>query len=939
MWNLSAPALPATALEEPTGAPIAITDPGFSMVPLASVDFMAAYSQRGIDPGFNPVVATLPAPTSTSNPVTLSVAALALVRIERISHNGQSYGPAYQQPPTPGQFYWNKSAQTVTIGLSRPLIPGLPIQFFGGTDQGSLPTDFVDPALFQLFWNLPVLGEITWNLRVEGHPSGAIRLLCNRDTIAEVRERFKKGTELTFCGLGFYVSNYKEKLLNTRQNPGLDYEISLSLGGKWERRKYNRPAFLNPAAAKRFLTTYGQPYKDPECSILESGPTAPTTRAYKTSVFELAAQTGVPFTGFSAPIPQTDDGITILQGSISPKDQLLLARLSELRQRTKTQASLESWDVPIPKDAARDAATSWESAAKELIRINQCFIDYCNPDGVRARAIDDVASWAYDLAELEWTNKGDCEFSDGIFGYAVEFAASKLTGQFSETPFPSFIEDVLASPQIPPQIRWKRKDPNRHTYSSGDINAHICPDDIQTIKNMSLNADGSGRTTETLTIFSEDGVERRRERRVYGLAYTSNDVATMGEINAPAAPFWRLVQFEVTETLIDDNTGYFLGSQTIGQKYCRFKQESDNLEALGLSATDPEYPLYKFRWVASITQERKLLAQFGSYYPDAQKEKPAFDVQKYCLPDGTSIARAIPDRNYATAMFELASLTYKNSFDHIRNPDSSPGSPLPDLTTGEECISLNEVQILPNPLIQVSYSLNPFEQPPQTNTQSRDRFIQRTYETSAQGPNFGEITTRRTFNENDGRPSPAQRRQPIYEKEQYELGPIDPNQWVDPFRQKYEWILCSPGFTPVQPSAGSVAFQNARYFAQALTAAQTDYKIRDVLESVEFSCSVPFNPALRPLDRLTQSAGGDTYQTRISSISQKVLIQGMVQGAPLVVAPDGTQLGAGIDREVPITCTKRPLPLPPIANNLNANVYGTTLGDLTIRTLQNRGNF
>ncbi len=937
MWQFTHPDLPTTAIDTPTGAPLFTVDRGESMAPLAQIDVQAHYTQPGINSAFAPVTVLLPTPSYTGTTASISVRSSGLIHVSAIAQSGQLFTPAKDATsPQPQEFVYDPIAQTVTLTLAQPLIAVLPLQIIGGV--AALTTDEVDPSLFSQFYGLNITAQLSWSLSAENHPSGSIQALANGDSITDIRQRFLTGTELTFAGIGFYVKTYKEKLANTTLFPGFEYEISISLSGHWERRRYNRPCFLNPNAAKRITATSALPYQDPDCSILSNTTSnGLTLRVYKVSVRDLAAQNNVPFVAYNPPLQRRDDAIAALQSSTSLRDQLLLKSLNQLKQTPGV--GLDAWDIPIPKDSARDATAKWDDSARGLLRQNGCFIDFSDPSAVRARAIDDAAHWDYTLAELEWTNKGDCEFSGSMFGYGVEYAAAKLTGAFAEVPFISFYEDAQAMPNNPPQTRWKRKEANIRTLKSGDDDASTCPSNITTIKTMSLNADASGRTTEAIVSTKENGIEVRRERVLYGLAYTSSEVNTSSGINAPAAPFWKAILNEVTEPDIDDDTGYILGSRTIGAKYSRFKQETDDLEALGLPTTAPEYPLYQFQWDPSITQEKKLLAEYATYYPDAQREVPPYDTQKICNPDGTSILKAIPDPNYVRPMFELASRTFKSSFAHVKNPDSAPGAPLPDLTKGEESDEYRTVQILPNPLLQVTVGLNPFEQPKTGNQESKDLFVEWTYENSAQGENFNEITTHRTFADHEGRPAGAQRRPALYEKEQFEQNFSDPNQWNDPQRLKYEWILCSPGHSPLEPSGDSISFPNARYWCQALTAAQTDYKIRDLLESVEFSGAIPFNGVIRPFDFVTARAGADRYPIRIVSVNQTVLIQGTINGFPLVTASEGTKLNAGIDREIPFTVTKRPLPLPPVPPLPPGTVSGVTLGDLNIDNLRTRSNF
>lgn len=958
MWLLSSPDLPDTPIEAPTGAPLCSIDLDHSMAPLCRIDFQAEVP--GIITETDPTTALVPVPNLTGDSITVTTTGLVDVAV--VHHNGFTFTPALEPAdPQPGEFVFVVATGqlTITFDSTYHLIPGLALQILGGVE--AIPTDYVDPYLFTALFNLPVYGAISWTLGTENQPSGSLVAVANGDTISDVRQRFKKGTEITFAGIGFYVSSYKEKLKSLKQHPGKSYEIQVSLSGKWERKRYQQPSFLNPTAAKR-LATGGLPYQDPECSLAgtPTGSGLYGVRKFKTSVFELAEQRGVPFVAHNPPLLPEADAIEVLAGSSSVRDRLLATRLQQLRaiRRRVPGATLEAWEYPIPKDSPRDATESWEGVARGLLRQNGCFIDFTKPDAVRARSIEDVRQWRHNVIELDITVKGDTEFSNGHFGYGVEYIASKLSGAFSEIPFMSFYEDAQAMPQYPPRIRWKRKEALRRTITTGDEDVTSPPPELQVLKSLSLNWDQSGRTKEIIRTTSEDGVEVLRERVVYGLAYTSDQVSNLDSsgyaidgknpIKGSASEFWQPVQVETTETILDDGTGYFLGSRTIGQKQARFKQETDQgLEVLrygatGGSLTPEELAIknsYKFAWQPSVQVEKKLLCSFDSYYGDAANEAVPFDTQKICNPDGTSVLKAAKDPNYTRPMFELASRSFKSTFAAIKNPESSYLNPLPDLTTGEETEVYKFIDVLPDPTNSFSLNLNPFEKSgEQQQGETRDVYIDRTCQTSAQGANFAEIATQRTFAEHDGRPSTAQRRPNKYEKEQYELNVGDPNNWKDPYRRKYEWVLCTPGRDPAEPSQGGLNVPNARYFSQALMAAKTDFRIRDALESVDFSYSIPFNAAIRPMDKDAIAASDESYNVRITSVSQTVTFQGEINGLPLISSPEGTKISAGIDREVPITVTKRPLPLPPIEPRAG-NSGRTLLGDLTIDVLRTRGNY
>lgn len=947
MWQFSSPDLPTSinAVQDlPTGAPLFVVETGQSLAPLARISLGSAYNSPGVVPGFTPTSLSV-TPTGGGGGVFTATLPATVTHLTAISQNGITWVPARNpDQPQPGEFTW--TAPTVNLYTSRelPIIPGLAVKVQAGAE--ALPTNWLNPSLFEAFYDLPVMGQIQWTTTLENHPSGSIALFADGGTIAAVRQRFKQGTEFTIGGIGFYVRSYREKLKNTKQCPALEYEIAIGLAGKWERKKYQRPVFLNSAAAQRRSPTSAQPYQDNECSILNPvQPGQPTQRRFKISVQELAAQNGVPFVGFSPPIMRDQDLQQILSEARQTRDYLLMNLAGRyLSGGIRNTAEFGSWDVRIPRESARDATGSWDSSARDLLRQNGAFIDYNRPEAVLARSIDDVQTWQYSPLELDITGKGDCEHDTlDRFGYAVEYAAVKLSGLFSETPFPPLYEESMAMPQYPPQIRWIKKPPVKKAFYTGEADADQCPPELTWITSMGQCFDCSGKTRERTWVEQEDGVTMRATRQLYGLIFYSTDVynPNYNGLKALAAPYWGLILEEVTETVIDDPTGYFLGTRITGRKRARYKQETDQLELFAIDPGDPHHDTYKFRWLAIQGGEGKLLKQNTSFYPDAI-EKPPTDAYKKCLPDGTSALVSVEDPNYAPSMIEVASRSFRSCYGAIQNPDSTADQPLPNLCTGEEHETIRTLEIIPNPTRSYSLSTNPAQQNQKPGENNGDLFVAWEYESNSQGPQFQEVTTRRNHTENPGRPEPAQRRPGQFTREQYELPHgADPNAWQDPYRQKYEFVLCTPGYSGLEPSSGSVSFPYALYRSQALLAARTDLTIRDVQESVDFSYQLPFNTDLKPFDKVVLTPAGDTYFTRVLSINRVIQIYGKVGDFPFVVW-NPMNVAGGIDRVIPINRIKRPLPLGPYrAASFTNTSNGLVLGDLSLGSLEKakgRGN-
>ncbi len=887
---------------------------GLSMPSLLRVEYGANYQKPGVLTGTEPVLLES---FLSEDGYSFTIPGLSNLTIGVIQHNGRTFTLAKGSGfPQDGEFL--VQGDTISLFSSTPLEASLPVQVLGQQFNEAIPTDRVDPFLFSVFDNLPVQATVDWDLELENHPSGSIKMQVDGlSVIQEVRSRFRDGSEITFAGLRFVVSGYSETILNTRENPGGAFDVQIGLTGVWDKRQYRDPSFYWPSASGEAPSTF---QKDPDCAIQSTTGAAagfaPGVRRYKVSVGELAGQVGVPFVGYNPPlVTETNQQIAMSLGL-----PLQTALFQQPKNRLKSD--YQAWEVPIPQDASRTSTVSWQDTMGSLLRQNGCFVDYTNPSAVLARSIDDVRPWDYTILELQWSAKGDCRFVDGYFGLAVQYRAAKITGRFMTVPYPDQAEDLQAA-KSPPQVRWKRKEQITRTLASGDINASQPPPDVQTIRNMSLNHDASGRTSEVVEVTLIDGFERRRQRRRYGFAYLSTEVKSPDpsggdRIFAPASPFWKLIEEETTEAIVDDDTGYVLGSITIGQTLTRFKQESDNLEYQGLDGDENrlERSLYEYFWLPHIQIKGSLLVQYASYYLDAQKETPPYDVQKVCNPDGSSSLIAIVDPNYARPMFELMSRELRLSFASRPNPDNGTTITagevrLPDVTIGQEMNIVTAIEVIPSAARKWTYSASGLEI---ASTEDRDLYISRSYTHSAQGPGFGEVTEQRRFETFAGRPGPAPRVPNRYEKEEPVAANDVANGQANPNDPTKEWVVSTPGYSALNTSDQTLDFPLARYRTQALRGVETNYFLEDVKGSVEFNFEVPFNAAMRPLDLIRANVFnmlGETYLISVVRISQSVSLQGAVNGAPLVTCVEGTKISGGLSRRVPLAVEQRSLPQEP----------------------------
>jgi hypothetical protein len=913
MWQLTG--LTAPEIDGEAGAPIALLQvTGSHMAPIVRLQTHPIQPIPGVLPQGQPETITVIGVPVPGGPINVNAP------IETVSVNAVLVGGKVLRL---GEYSYNPSTQAITITAA--VDPALPVTLQVTTQGNLYNTGYIDPSLFQVFWDLPIKGEISWSLSAENHPTASIALAATQDFIGEINDRFKVGTELNFAGIGWYVANYQLQQVSTDEAPAGLYMISVSLQGRWERKRYNRPSRLIGNVA----TGVSAPFGDADCQVNgnTSGASSGTV-ARSTTVQALAAQRGVPFVAVSPPIQPS---VTALAQAIPG---VILKGLN-------ARSAGDVWSVEIPRDATAQSAVEWESEARSRLRMNGCFIDFSSQNGVAARDLNAVAAWDYRVKTLTWTNKGDCEFSGGVFGFGFEYAAATLSGKFSEPATQG--GDANGAANTPP--KWQRRKPKRVSLPSGDVEPATHPETVTLIKDMSLNWDASGPTKERVIVDLVDSQEVRRRRWVYGFAYTSAQAFGGGATSALPNGFWGVVQYEDTETLIDPKTNYLLGSRMTGWARRRFKQESDKLEILReySAPQDAAYRrLYEFQQVPIVQTEKRLLRQFAAFYLDAANEVPPFETTKVCLPDGSSKIVTTADPNYVRPMFPISERSYKNSFISTTNPDSTRTEPLPDITNGEEQDSVKRIRILPSDRQARRFSSKGIEA-----IDEIELFQEFTSEFSAQGPQLREIATKKTFTTAEGRPGAAQRSPDLYEKVDPDIADQQPPTSADAAKTTPEYILCSPGHSPNQPSEGGVSAPFATSLSQALTHALTDYKIQDIQSSVDFSGAIEFNLAMRPFDKLRIRTGFAAYDLRVLSLNQKITVQGAIDGVPLLTGAV-TQFTAGIDRTTPIAVTTRNKPTeaqslpapgtPPTAVAVFA-LEDLALGSLDVGASRSRGNY
>lgn len=925
MWKFTNPSLPTEAIA-PSPAPLAriSQDDYYSVAPLARINLNAPQQLPGIERAAIPTTAVLILPTPVDGAYVVDASAINLNGVAAVEFNGSGYTPAVDLlNPQPGEFVFDPYQESIAIypKESDRLEEGLSVQVVG-TVEG-IGSDRLQPPFPEIFYKVPLTGELSWNRGLEQHPSGSLTLDASDRNIDAIREAFRNGTELSFYGIGFRVNSYSEERAPIDEYPAGEWKVSISLGGRWEN------------------------YTDKPVNLREQTPQVGSAIAF-------GDPSCVP--GESASAPTT-----------TPKNQITFAQLAVRAGAAYDGPELK---IKIAADTPKDATTTLDQELQPRLRINNAFAFYSGTQAIAARNFYNTRLWSFgeylgafsrtyqaianpqqytgqdlnlpqpdpaaplpDTVQLPPTKTLQPEPTN-LVGYAAKYPCVRLEGKFAE-PKARMGEDTQSS------VTVKRPASKLLTLRSGHGFPELPPKGSKRIKTTSLNHDQSGPKKISKLSTSENGSPLYEETFTYGFAYLGRDIAdSNGELNGIPGAWWQLVRYEKTSYVYDEETLYLLGTDTIGWQLARFKTESaETPETVGMDADDPMLPLYQFRKVPINSKTRYVLKQYREFYKDVADRETGQPTEKKCDRAGSStlIVKNSSDSDAdPEPMFIAAEASETICYARTPNPDSEPDAPLPDYETGEESYSYKFVKILP--------SKNTISEFGASFSQSRagkdlgDRYIQFTPQDFGQDPNFASVSQEFTFEEFEGRPAAATRKNKAPEDD----GTTGDRE--DPEAGLYKYVLTTPGFDPkTNPEQGNISYEFAETLQQAQDAAKLDLKLRDCKESFQERKTVPFNPWIAEGDRYRDITSGYVCDRRILGIGCKVAFNGRLIDGSLDITAGETDLTLGIERAIENDVTVHKLPVADRATTptFNLNVIDGSsfnLGELLPRSTPNRRN-
>ncbi|HEY9597774.1 MAG TPA: hypothetical protein V6D33_08905 [Cyanophyceae cyanobacterium] len=859
-------------------------------------------------------IAVSPLPNSPGETAIISVTSTTLGASQPTSIEiaGHTYYP-YPEP-VPGTFTWNPQTQQATIQLVNA--PALS-EVEGGVDvvtkgSPSYENNYLPPPYPELFTRFPLQGSFSWTETWEGHPSGSFSFVTWAHLKEAIAQFLAKGTELTFWGVGFRVSSLTITEQSASEKPQRLISVQVGLGGKHE----NYTDRIVPWHLQ--TTSQGSSDEiDPEClSQLTPAQQTQLTKTTKTTVAEIARRAG---TAFSGP----------------------------------------SMSVEIPKEASPSEGTTFLTEAQKWLDVKGVFLDFSNPNAVVARGLRNFTSYYFtekDIrGEVSCSVNGDKTQVSGV-GYeapgSLSLALSLLANPTPPSPLVPRSENIYAYPWASTydprrkltgeflledaanqedtqdngeyqEPRWRRREPVRQTIISGDPEPNRPPVDMDRLKDLSVCFDLSGTVSKTKRIeVVEDGVTMSISEERWGAAFYGEQMYDQegNLIGALPGASWRKVRNVTTTTLVDEQTNYLLGSDSVGWELDRPLKEDLNdpsKSTLALDKTDEiEGKLYRalqFFQNPYYAHERNYLEPLNEYYKDV--EPPPLLTYKACLPSGRSEIRYKEDPTWVDPYFCLIKTTQENSFQAIRHPEDTADAPVPPLTTGRDTWDREMLNILPSKNTKSTIGFIG-SQPKSFALSSifnldkvEDAYISFKSTYSAQNSNWNSIELT-DFTRNSGQPSIHQRKPPLLEREEPNKNTKEQKDEEAAGYDHYLYSGVDNYYSNNVVEGGTLEFPKAKTLSQAIQAARNALTKENIKNSMTESVTLNFlrSREVKAGYVITYVCNGVSRKRRVLSVSRTVKVDSL-HGRPIVLFDDA-QFSLGLEREAPVHHTRKTKPKP-----------------------------
>jgi hypothetical protein len=844
-------------------------------------------------------VVTVTAPNNISSVKSIDIAGIKYVSVNDIIS------------VIPGTFYYDKITNTITIQTTNTVPALTEILIIAGTP--GLITNLIEVPDFIKLYNLS--GTVSINRSFQQHPTLSFNLICNKQQIAAVRLLFSDyNKKYVFYGMPFRCNTRATKIRPLKKYPVGYYEMSLSFQGYYQ-ELLNKQVFIKQTAGTINANT--------------------------------------PFSGESCKLNKAPNVITIGTSATNPNNATI--SLSEIASKAGFSYTGYGFQHEYPKSSPPDTTISFSAALGDKPITKGLYLCYSNATAVT------TLNWK---GSSILTNTDEFILSENLDEQKnlkpVEYNTIELTWDKQDETEENNSEDTKGNKE--PEFEHKR--PTTKTVISGDPNPSKPPTNDKVIKTLDLCFDKSGsRKTYIETTYLGTTITKQLIR-IYGYQYTASQIYNTGSkqlLGSPAS-FWTIIEETVTTYIIDPSTGYILGNDVTGWKSGRYKQETDALETVTLTAAAEKVP-YRFIKIPILGATRYVLKQYRDVYIDSQNVYPYITYQACNPVSGKLEYRVKFDPSWVEPMFISEEMTETCSFSSMVDPANATrtaSEPIkPPLTVGEHKLVRSRTKIyrskntttflgmgksgslLSDLFIGDVFSLV-----------DEDKYTKYTSIFSAQDSGFNNSLEETKEEDTTGKPPQATMRPSPYirKDDKAELSETKKPAPTKPAQPSYKYILTTPPNPPYGPIQGSVSF-SAKTEADALLAARTQLEINDMQQNTQTSIDILFNPYIMEGSRYYPTYAGETFPMRVMSNNGTIVIQGTdLFGETKVTGKTTLTLGTDSDLGATVSLTKilqPPSPGDPGSSSNNGGLVsfqyiwnqGHELGSLVSLRTRTRTNF
>lgn len=693
------------------------------------------------------------------------------------------------------------------------------------------------PELLSLF---PIKGDLSWTLTWEEQPTASISFITDAAERDRVIQFFSKAEIIDIYGTGFCPSgqlSITEISLTKSAIPLI--EVGVSLTG-WHSHLLDR------------YISIGKQLFAADCSAK-------------------------PITALNTPDSMTVQDLAVLLGD-----------------KVSGEAIYIDSDVLT---AAATTTTLGNQLSNEVVRAIGCFVDYNAADAIVLRDYDAVPTHQIQVvkSDVQTTINNKLNALGSEAGYYKTYDPLTSVSYGSAT--------YIIPSSSAPKPTWQPKQVEYTTSTEGDPNPSLNPyTGIQ--KDLSIVFDISGKRKRSKKTTLANGQPIREVEVEWGYVAVAKDDAILTNDASPQViditGQWKVIETKTTDYTYN-SYGYLISARSTGTNLVRYRTENAQKpetrsirSETGDAAELAKLATYRFFYLATTKAETYELQPHSNYYSDVKNPQVTWSI---CLPDGSGKQDIqIDDQAWIPPYFVATKIVTETGFSSIPNPQSTALKPLPQLTAGKASTFIERVTV-------------------GSSTDGKDPayYTKITDNHGASGAQFADRLSIAESQIVSGRPPTAPNLGATLEQ-------VKNSTVTYLYQGETRTVTSPPGakvLVEVAPTGfaiksglstedtgyvvtGTLSYRTATTATAALRAAQVDIDLTNSKNTLQESLTVPFDPTIRPGDRVIYRVNNIARSRRVISVTQKIAISGITDaGIPLVFS-NGTELKLGLDVQTPV---------------------------------------